>query len=207
MKTSEHNKDTATYIEYLPMTVQLQPVLMMTDDQFYEFCQINRDLRIERSPKGELIVMPPTGGETGQQNSEINMQLRLWAKQDGTGAAFDSSSGFTLPNGAVRSPDAAWIKKSRLATLTAEQKKKFIPLCPDFVVELRSPNDSLSILQNKMHEYIENGAELGWLIDPMHKRVFIYRPQSPVEELKEPETISGNSVLSGFTLDLREVWQ
>ena len=134
------------------------------------------------------------------------MQLRLWAKRDGTGTTFGSSTGFRLPNKAVRSPDAAWVRKSRLAKLTAKQKKKFLPLCLDFAIELRSPTDSLSILQDKMQEYLDNGAQLGWLIDPERKRVYIYRPQAPIEQLERPETVSGDPVLAGFVLDLREVW-
>jgi len=206
METAAHDRETLTYIGHPPLIVYLHPVFDMTDDQFYEFCQINRDLRIERSAKGELIVMPPTGGETSERNAEITMQLRLWAKRDGTGTTFDSSCGFILPNKAVRSPDAAWIEKSRLATLTAEQRKKFIPLCPDFVLELRSPTDSLSVLQDKMQEYLTNGAKLGWLIEPEYKRVYIYRPQAPVEQLEGPEALSGDPVLPGFVLDLRELW-
>lgn len=206
MKTSDLNKGVSIYLGHPPLIVRLPPVLDMTDDQFYEFCQINRDLSIERSARGELIVMPPTGGETSGRNAEITMQLRLWAKRDGTGTTFDSSGGFLLPNKAVRSPDAAWIKRSRLAMLTAEQKKKFIPLCPDFVLELRSPTDSLSVLQNKMQEYLDNGARLAWLIDPEHRRVYIYHPQAPMEQLEGPEMVSGDPVLAGFVLDLREVW-
>ncbi|HEX3036404.1 MAG TPA: Uma2 family endonuclease [Thermodesulfobacteriota bacterium] len=206
MQTATADKDILTYIGYPPLIVHLQPVLNMTDDQFYEFCQINRDLRIERNAQGELIIMPPTGGETGERNAEITMQLRLWAKRDGTGTTFDSSTGFILPNKAVRSPDAAWIKKSRLAILTPEQKKKFIPLCPDFVIELRSPTDSLSVLQDKMEEYLANGVQLGWLIDPEYKRIYIYRSQAQMEQLEEPETLSGDPVLAGFVLNLRELW-
>jgi Uma2 family endonuclease len=178
----------------------------MTEDQFFEFCQINRDLRIERSAQGELILMPPAGGETGARDAEITMQLRQWAKRDGTGTTFGSSTGFRLPNDAVRSPDAAWVRKSRLEKLTAEQKKKFLPLCPDFAIELRSPTDSLSMLQDKMQEYLDNGAQLGWLIDPDQKRVYIYRAQTTIEQLERPETVSGDPLLVGFVLDLREVW-
>ena len=206
MAITDLNKDISFDLGNPPLIVHLQPVLDLTEDQFFEFCQINRDLRIERNARGELILMPPTGGETGDRNAEITMQLRLWAKRDGTGTAFDSSTGFTLPNKAVRSPDAAWVRKSRLAKLTAEQKKKFLPLCPDFAIELRSPTDSLSVLQDKMQEYLDNGAPLGWLIDPEQKRVYIYRPQAPIEQLERPETVSADPVLAGFVLDLREVW-
>jgi Uma2 family endonuclease len=134
------------------------------------------------------------------------MQLRAWAKSAGSGTAFDSSGGFLLPNTAVRSPDAAWVKASRLAALSKEQRRKFLPLCPDFVVELRSPTDSLSALQEKMQEYLDNGTELGWLIDPEERRVYVYRPATDVEILERPDTLAGAPVLRGFVLDLREVW-
>jgi len=191
---------------YPPLIIRLEPVLRLTEDQFFEFCQINRDLRIERNEYGELILMPPAGGETGDQNAEIGMQLRLWAKRDGQGTTFDSSTGFRLPNESVRSPDAAWVRHSRLNALPSEQRKKFLPLCPDFVIELRSPTDSLSVLQEKMQEYLDNGAQLGWLIDPAQRRVHVYRPQASVQILENPETISGDPVLAGFVLDLREIW-
>ncbi len=198
--------ETSAYLGHPPLIVHLQPVVEMSDDQLYEFAQINRDLRIERNARGELIIMPPTGGETGERNAEITMQLRLWAKSDGTGATFDSSTGFRLPNGAVRSPDASWVRLSRLAALSNEEKKKFIPLCPDFVIELRSATDSLSVLQEKMQEYLDNESQLGLLLDPEQRRVYVYRPGLPVEEMEGPETISAEPVLSGFVLDLREIW-
>jgi Uma2 family endonuclease len=191
---------------YLPLVVRLEPALRVTEDQFFEFCQINRDLRIERTAQGELIIMPPTGGKTGERNAEITMQLGVWAKQDGQGATFGSSAGFRLPSGSVRSPDAAWVRNSRLDVLPPEQWEKFLPLCPDFVIELRSPTDSLSVLQEKMREYLDNGAQLGWLIDPAQRRVYVYRPQASVEVLDNPETLSGDPVLTGFVLNLREVW-
>lgn len=187
------------------MTIRLRPVLDLTDDQLLELSSLNRDLRFERTAKGELIVMPPTGYDSGQRNAEITMQLRLWAKRDGTGATSDSSTGFRLPDGAVRSPDASWIRNSRLATLSAEQRRRFLPLCPDFVIELRSETDSLSSLQDKMQQYLDNGAQLAWLIDPIQRRVYVYSPQAPVQELENPETISGEPALSGFVLDLREM--
>ncbi|HKS27198.1 MAG TPA: Uma2 family endonuclease [Pyrinomonadaceae bacterium] len=198
--------ETSVYLGHPPLIVHLQPVVELSDDQLYEFAQLNRDLRIERNAQGELIIMPPTGGETGQRNAEITMQLRLWAKSDGSGATFDSSTGFRLPNGAVRSPDASWIKHSSLAGLGDEEKKKFIPLCPDFIIELRSATDSLSMLQEKMREYLDNGARLGLLLDPEQKRVYVYRPTEEVAELENPATVSGEPILSGFVLDLREIW-
>jgi len=198
--------ETSIYLGHPPLIVHLQPVLELSDEQFYEFAQINRDLRIERNAQGELIIMPPTGGETSQRNAEITMQLRLWAKSDGSGATFDSSTGFRLPNGAVRSPDASWIRQSRLAGVSDEEKKKFISLCPDFIIELRSATDSLIVLKEKMQEYLDNGAQLGLLLDPEQRRVYAYRPGAEVEESESPETISGEPILSGFILDLREIW-
>lgn len=193
-------------IENFPLVLQLHPVVQMTDDQFFEFCQINRELRIERTAKGQLIVMPPTGSGTGNRNSKLNQQLSNWTDVDGTGLSFDSSSGFTLPNGAMRSPDAAWIKLERWNALSEEQQEKFAPICPDFIVELKSPTDSLKVLQDKMEEYIENGVLLGWLIDRKHKKVYIYRPGMAVECLENPATISGDPVLPGFVLDLSNIW-
>jgi Uma2 family endonuclease len=162
---------------------------------------------MERTAEGEIIFMAPTGGETSNRNSEIIRQLGNWARQDRTGAAFDSSAGFKLPNGADRSPDAAWISHERLAALTPEQKRKFIPLCPDFVIELLSPTDSLSATQAKMIEYIENGARLGLLINPEARRIYVYRPGSPVEELNDVIEVAADPELPAFTLDLREVWE
>ena len=206
MNTAVQHDDSLLSPENLPLLVHFQPVLQLTDDQFYELCQLNRELRIERTAQGELLIMPPAGWETSEYNAEICMQLRQWAKREGTGTTTDSSGGFILPNTAVRSPDAAWIRHDRLATLTAEQRRKFLPLCPDFVLELRSPTDSLSVLQDKMQEYMENGAQLGWLIDPVRRQVFIYRPDLPVEQLEKPDSVSGEPLLPGFRLDLREIW-
>ena len=206
MNTAVQHDDSLLSPENLPLLVHFQPVLQLTDDQFYELCQLNRELRIERTAQGELLIMPPTGWETSEYNAEICMQLRQWAKREGTGTTTDSSGGFILPNTAVRSPDAAWIRHDRLATLTAEQRRKFLPLCPDFVLELRSPTDSLSVLQDKMQEYMDNGAQLGWLIDPVRRQVFIYRPDLPVEQLEKPDSVSGEPLLPGFRLDLREIW-
>lgn len=192
-------------IENSPLVLQLHPVVQMTDDQFFELCQLNRELRIERTAKGQLIVMPPTGSGTGNRNSKLNQQLSNWTDVDGTGLSFDSSSGFILPNGAMRSPDAAWIRLERWNALSEEQQEKFAPICPDFIVELKSPTDSLTVLQDKMEEYIENGVLLGWLIDRKHKKVHIYRPAKAVECL-EQDTISGEPVLPGFVLDLSNIW-
>lgn len=190
-----------------PLLLRMPPVVTMTDDQFFDFCQINRELRIERTAKGDIIIMTPAGGETSWRNSELVTILNIWAKRDGTGVVFDSSGGFILPNGATRSPDVAWVKRSRLTSLSSLQKKKFLPLCPDFVIELRSPADRLQDLQDKMVEYLANGLQLGWLIDPEARQVYMYRPAGEVEELNEPATISGEPVLVGFVLNIEEIWE
>jgi Uma2 family endonuclease len=199
------NKETML-IENYPLVLHLHPVINLTDDQFFEFCQINRDLRIERTATGELLIMPPTGTETGGRNFNLIGQLWVWVNQDGTGIGFDSSTGFTLPNGAERSPDAAWVKLERWNALTPEQQKKFAPICPEFVVELRSASDNLEPLKTKMQEYIDNGALLGWLIDRKNRQVYIYRPEVPVERLDNPASVSGDPVLPGFVLDLSKIW-
>ena len=185
----------------------MRPAIEISDDQFFALCQINRELRLERTAEGDLIVMPPTGGETGTRNSDITAQVHNWTKRDGTGAAFDSSTGFKLPNGADRSPDAAWVLRTRLAELTPEQKQKFLPLAPDFVIELKSPTDTLEDIQIKMEEYMANGVRLGWLINPETRRVHIYRPGKEVEVLDNPSEISGEPELPGFVLSLREIWE
>lgn len=190
-----------------PLVLHTRPVFEMSDEEFYDFCQDNPEWRLERSAEGEVLVMPPAGWETANQNALLTAFLTSWAVQDGTGMPSDSSAGFILPNGAIRSPDAAWVKRTRLATLTPEQKKKFLPLCPDFVVELRSPSDHLETLQDKMQEYLDNGAQLGWLVDPLNRRVSIYRPGVEVESLDNPATISGEPELPGFVLDLEKIWK
>lgn len=188
------------------IVLHLHPVIDMDDDQFYEFAQINRDLRMERNASGELIIMPPTGWETGERNSEIGMQLRVWAKRDGTGRVVDSSAGYRLRNGATRSPDASWVSNTRLAEIPSDAQKKFLPLCPDFVIELQSPTDLFDELGAKMQEWIENGAQLGWLIDPKAKRIYVYRPNVQVEILENVNSVSGEPLLPGFVLDLTQIW-
>ncbi|MGK7886135.1 MAG: Uma2 family endonuclease [Crocosphaera sp.] len=180
--------------------------LQMTDEQFFQLCQDNRDLRVERNSNGDILIMPPTGGETGNRNSSINYQLYAWNLQNKLGITFDSSAGFTLPNKADRSPDASWIPLEKWNNLTPQQRQKFLPLCPDFVIELRSPSDSLKTLQNKMKEYLENGTKLGWLINPKAKQVEIYRQGKDVEILDNPTTLSGEDVLPDFVLDLELIW-
>ncbi len=187
------------------ITLKLNPIIHLTDEQFYQLCQANRDVRFERTAAAELIVMSPTGGETGDRNAEIAFQLRAWNKRTQLGKTFDSSTGFKLPNGADRSPDAAWIKLERWEALTPEQRRKFPPLAPDFVVELRSASDELKPLQDKMKEYRDNGVRLGWLIDPQLQRVEIYRPSQDGSVLQSPATLSGQDVLPGFVLDLGEI--
>jgi Uma2 family endonuclease len=189
------------------VTLRLHPAIELTDDEFFALCQINSDLRLERTSRGDIIIMAPTGAETGNRNSEITRQLGNWTKRDGTGAAFDSSTGFKLPNGADRSPDGSWVRKSRLATLTHEEKLRFLPLCPDFVIELLSPTDTLAATQAKMDEYIDNGARLGWLLDPETRSVHVYRPGATVTVLQSAREISAAPELPGFVLDLREIWE
>lgn len=178
----------------------------LTDEQFYQLCQDNEDLRLELTAEGELIIMAPTGGTTGSRNAAINFQITGWAIKDGTGLSFDSSTMFCLPNGAKRSPDAAWVTRERWDALTEDERESFVPLCPNFVLELRSATDSLAFLQDKMEEYIANGARLGFLIDPKSKRVCVYRPNLPVEVHGNPATISGEPLLRGFVLDLKDIW-
>ena len=194
-------------VEIHPVVLKLKPAINLTDDQLFELCQLNRDWRIEYTAQGELIVMPPTGGETGNRNAEITFQVQSWTRGDQTGVAFDSSGGFKLPNGATRSPDAAWVRRSRLAGLTREQKQKFLPLCPDFVIELRSPTDNLQAVLDKMQEYLDNGAQLGWLLDPLTRRVHVYLPQRSPEILEAPSTVSADPLLPGFVLDLQKIWE
>ncbi|HEY9851508.1 MAG TPA: Uma2 family endonuclease [Leptolyngbyaceae cyanobacterium] len=180
--------------------------LIVSHEQFIELALVNRELQLERNGTGELIVMPPTGSETGNRNLDIEGQLWLWNRQTKLGKAFNSSTGFHLPNGADRSPDAAWVSQERWDTLTKEQQESFAPICPDFVLELRSKNDNMEPLRAKMREYIENGARLGWLIDRKNKKVEIYRKNREVEMLDNPATLSGENVLPEFILDLTEVW-
>ncbi|MBD2077819.1 Uma2 family endonuclease [Phormidium sp. FACHB-592] len=192
--------------ENSPLTVNLPAIAPMTPAQFYEFCLANRDLRIERTASGDVIIMPPAFADTGNRNFNIAAQLWNWTEQDGTGIGFDSSAGFTLPNGATRSPDASWIKLERWQTLTEAQKASFAPICPNFVIELRSSSDTLTSLQDKMKEYIANGTVLGFLIDRKNRTVHLYRPQQEPTILHNPETVSGDPELSGFVLQMAKIW-
>ncbi|MBF2063792.1 MAG: Uma2 family endonuclease [Calothrix sp. C42_A2020_038] len=188
------------------LTIDFKPVLDLTDEQFFQLCQANKDLRFERTATGELIVIPPTGGETGNRNGRLTQQLFNWSDTDNTGIAFDSSTGFKLPNGADRSPDASWVKLQRWNALTPQQQTRFSPLCPDFVVEILSPSDSLKATQEKMKEYRDNGASLGWLINRKTRQVEIYRIGQEVEVLDNPSSLSGEDILPGFILNLAAIW-
>jgi Uma2 family endonuclease len=191
--------------EYIPAELigLREPI---TAEQFEELCRKYDELRLELTSTGELIVMPPTGLETGRRNFDLTYQLGAWSREDGTGVCFGSNAGFTLPNGAIRSPDAAWVKREKWDGLAKRQKEIFGRICPDFVVELRSPSDNLTQLYLKMFEYLENGASLGWLIDPSKRRVYVYRPNQETVVLDNRETVSADPLLPGFTLNLTELW-
>lgn len=187
-------------------TINFNPVFDMTDEQFYQLCQLNPDVKFERNATGELLIMSPTGGETGSNNATLTARFVVWNEQTELGVVFDSSTGFKLPNGGDRSPDVAWVKKERWDALTPEQKRKFPPIAPDFVLELMSPTDMLRETQAKMQEYMNSGVKLAWLINPETRRVEIYRSQQQVETLEAPETLSGEDVLPGFSLSLKTIW-
>jgi Uma2 family endonuclease len=181
-------------------------MLRLSEEEFFGFCRANRDLQIERSAKGEIIVMPPAGGYSGFQNVKVVSQLDAWATKDGSGVVFDSSTGFRLPNGAMRAPDAAWVERARLAKLSRREKEQFIPLCPDFVIEIASPSDDIASLREKMKEYVDCGLHLGWLILPEVTQVEVYTPAG-VETLNAPAMIGADPVLPGFKLELAPIWK
>jgi len=187
------------------VTLNLKPIVGLSKEKFKQLVAANPDAVLELTSMGELVVMSPTGGETGDRNDEISFQLRAWNKQTQLGKTFNSSTGFDLPNGATRSPDASWVSLTRWNVLTPIERQSFPPLCPDFVIELRSPSDSLKDLRDKMQEYIDNGARLGWLLDPMRKIVEIYRPGQAVEVLQNPTRLDGENILPGFGLDLEGI--
>ncbi len=191
----------------LPTMLRFRPLYAMTPDEFYEFCQQNPDMYAELTSKGEVVFMSPSGGGTGARNAHVVKVLGRWADEDGSGAIFDSSTGFVLPNGAVRSPDASWVRREQLAHLTRRQLERFLPLCPDFVIEVASPSDRLADLQAKMEEYVSNGAQLGWLILPDAQTVYVYHPDQPAQRLSDVNEVDAAPVLAGFTLDLRPVWK
>lgn len=186
--------------------VNLKPAIALTTEQFWQLCIANPELRLEHSAAGELIIRPLLGGIASNRNAYLTCQLYNWTDTDGTGIAFGSSTGFTLPNGATRSPSAAWLRKERWNTLTPDQRERFVPFCPDFVVELLSQSEDLKMTQAKMQEYIDNGARLGWLINRESKQVEIDQPHQAVTVLDTPQSISGESVLPGFRLNLDRIW-
>lgn len=187
-------------------TLDLKPIIDLTDEQFHQLCQANPEVKFERNANGTLIIMSPTGGETGNRNFEIGADFAIWNRQTKLGICFDSSTCFKLPNGAQRSPDIAWIKHSRWQALTPAQREQFPPIAPDFVLELLSPSDTLPATQIKMQEYMNNGVQLGWLIERRTRTAQIYRPGQLVELLKNPSQLSGEAILPGFTLDMSPVW-
>lgn len=190
-----------------PVVVHFEPSqLRMNDEEFFRFCQLNPELRIERTSGGDIIVMAPTGGKTGRRNARLIAAFVNWAEKEGSGQFFDSSTEFILPNGAGRAPDLSWIRNDRWFALTEKQQEQFPPLCPNFVVELRSPTDRLETLRTKMKEYAANGAELGWLIDPRERKVHIFRPGLDPEVLDDPQQVSGEPLLKGFVLDVQVLW-
>lgn len=189
-----------------PVVVRTGRVIELDDEQFFRLCQENRDLQIERSSEGDIVIMAPEAGSSGRGSSRLTALFDQWAERDGTGQVFGSSTGFSLPNGAIRAPDVSWVRNDRLHLLTEEQWQRFLPLCPDFVLELLSPSDSLRVLQQKMEEYRDNGAVLGWLLDPLTKRVHVYRPGAMAEVLDNPSMVSGEPLLRGFRLDVLQIW-
>ena len=194
------------HTEQTPFTVNLPETDLMTHEQFSRFCLANRDLQIERNANGEVIIMPPAFADTGNRNVKIAQQLANWSDQDGTGETFDSSAGFTLKNGATRSPDASWMRMDRWHSLTDTEQASFSSVCPDFVIELRSASDTLVSLQSKMVEYLASGAVMGWLIDRKSRSLHIYRPSREPEILVNPETVSGDPELPGFILQMAKIW-
>ena len=193
--------DNGWVMDFSPLTTKV------SDEQFTELCRRNPDLRIELTGEGDLIIMPPTGGKTGARNFYLTGKFSVWVEKDATGRGFDSSTEFTLPNGAKRSPDVSWVRLERWNALSDEEQEEFPPLCPDFVIELRSRSDRLKELQLKMEEYMANGAELGWLIDPFDRKIYVYRPRTLVEVLDNPGEISGEPLLKGFVLDVQSLWR
>ncbi len=187
-------------------SITIEPDERMSADEFFDFCQANSDWQIERSADGEIIIMPPVGLDSSNYENEVGAQLRNWARREGHGKAFGSNAGFTLPNGAMRAPDAAWVSSDAIARLSREQRKKFAPICPEFVIEVQSPSDSVPRLKRKMLEWIDNGAQLAWLILPDSKTVYVYRPGAPAEMLKGVTKLSGEGPVAGFELDLTDIW-
>lgn len=196
----------AVYSDQMPVRVELGSLLPSSDEELYELCARNPELRIERTAGGEIVIMSPAGGASSHRSLEVAVALGSWARRDGTGAAFDSSGGFILPNGAMRAPDASWVLRSRLAEVPRQAREKFLPLCPDFVVEIKSPSDRLADLEVKMAEYRDNGARLGWLLDPETRRVHVYRPGQEPQVLEDSTQVAGDPELPGLLLDLELIW-
>jgi Uma2 family endonuclease len=188
-------------------TIDFSSITKLSDEHFNRLCEANPDIKFERTPTGELVIMPPTGGETGKRNVELSADFVYWNRKTKLGVVFDSSTCFKLPGGGNRSPDVSWIEKSRWDALTPEQQRKFPPICPDFVLELRSPSDNLQMIQQKMQEYLDSGIKLGWLINPEDGEVEIYRPGQNVEVQRSPGVISGEGVLPEFILSLEWIWK
>ena len=198
-------KPVSSKSDYPYVVMRLGSVLELTADTFFDLAQANQDLRMELSAGGDLIVMPPAGGNTSNRNAKLTARFIVWNEQHNRGEVFDSSGGFHMASGAVRSPDVSWVSQEKLAELTAKQRDKFLPLCPEFVLELRSPTDRLNVTKEKMLEYLENGAKLGWLINPSEKKVYIYTPEK-VDALEHPQEVVGTGVLEGFVLELSDIW-
>lgn len=191
----------------MPLPLRFRPETPMSDEELMRFCAANDAVRVERDSNGELIVMTPAGGNTGKMNTDVILELGIWNRQDRRGIVFESNTGFTLPDGSMLSPDAAWVERRRWEALSEHERKRFVPLCPDFVIELRSPSDSLSDLQKKMEQWIANGAQLAWLIDPVERAVTVYRPGDSPEVHHEPSSVQGSGVMAGFELVMERVWE
>lgn len=189
------------------IVLNLKPFVELSDDQFYQLCQNHRNLKFERTAQGELLIVSPVGGEGGSREADLIGDLVFWNRRTKIGKVFSSSTCFKLANGANRSPDAAWVTWERWSQLTLEQQKKFPPICPDFVIELRSESDALEPLQQKMQEYINNGLRLGWLINPQDRQVEIYKADQPKQVLQNPNYVNGDDVLPGFVVDLSILWE
>jgi Uma2 family endonuclease len=188
------------------LPIRLLPETRMSDEEFMRFCAANEPMRIEREPNGEILVMTPANSKTSKMNSRIVRLLDEWAESDGRGAAFDSSGGFTLPDTSMRNPDAAWMLNPRWNAMSDEEQSSFAPACPDFIIELRSPSDRLPDLQAKMEQWISNGAQVAWLIDPKEKTVSIYRTGQEPEHIVHPTSIQGDGPIVGFELVMARIW-
>jgi Uma2 family endonuclease len=190
----------------MPLPIRFRPQTPMSDEELMRFCAANDFLRVERDANGEILVMTPAGNRTGRKNTAIISALDKWAESDGRGYAFDSNTGFTLPDGSMRSPDAAWVAAARWDSLSEYDKERFSPICPEFIIELRSPSDNLAELQAKMKQWIANGTQLAWLIDPIEQEVSIFRPGESLEVHHHPTSVQGSGVMVGFELVMARIW-